>query len=817
MDHGKIGLLIIDENDSLHNHNPYDYEWFAGAEDENYQFPLTLITSSGVVRTINDGQIAHVVWEPDPGYYWYSGSARYSPVGGGDYIALCEPGYYGGDDIFTVPENAEYIQINAFYKPKEYTVVTDASVDHGTISGTVTDAKGNTRTFEGTACTDETVNLTFTPEDGYELRTDSVEIYWMDKYDEHYSVDDAEVNYETGKATFTMGSWGDVHVEAVFQKTEEATHKVILSKTNDGEGNASVDKEWAAPGEMVTVTLTPGANSVYTPVSISAGSDLTGNPDSTVPGIGEEGTVTFTMPAEDVTVSHGFMDAIRDITVGSAVALANGKVNINDVEASDQISVPAGTEVSVSISPNSGHKIKNAGITEKPAQTAPADLQETGEGSYKFTAASLTWDEYENAATSVSYDVSPIFTIDASFVPHAELVLGTSPLGNHPNDVDACSILWYGGREWYVVAHDGAGNSAMTTSSVGAVSVLQRYIHNGQKITEFDPYEYNPDGNDKSSFSTTGDTFYINSNVRTHLNKYLYGGEYQLFSEEETVAIKKRNLGSGMANETLWVMSSEEANAVPDDMRLISWTRHWLRDRKKRSYPREEGQWEVCNVGPLGGVSSLGVDKLGNELGVRPAFNLDMDAVLFTSDINKGKASGTVGPNALKEVGLDSGREVKVTLKDSDYEITVENVEFENDVFTIDYEAGKYGENDYISAFILNEDETLTHYGRVAKPSEAKGTLTINVKGIYEEGDKLYLINEQYNGGTITDLASEPVEIEKPKFYSVTIHWSSMDGDDLEDAIVIENVREGKSLAAAIEDAGYNLMEPLFSKDGYWH
>ena len=115
LDHGKIGLLIIDENDSLHNYNPYDYEWFAGAEDENYQFSLTVITSSGVVRTINDGQIAHVVWEPDPGYYWYSGSARYSPVGGGDYIALCEPGYYGGDDIFAVPENAEYIQINAYY------------------------------------------------------------------------------------------------------------------------------------------------------------------------------------------------------------------------------------------------------------------------------------------------------------------------------------------------------------------------------------------------------------------------------------------------------------------------------------------------------------------------------------------------------------------------------------------------------------------------------------------------------------------------------------------------------------------------------
>ena len=50
--------------------------------------------------------------------------------------------------------------------------------------------------------------------------------------------------------------------------------------------------------------------------------------------------------------------------------------------------------------------------------------------------------------------------------------------------------------------------------------------------------------------------------------------------------------------------------------------------------------------------------------GVRPAFHLDLNSVLFTSAAVGGKSSGAVGTDALKQVESYSGSEWKLTLKD---------------------------------------------------------------------------------------------------------------------------------------------------------
>ena len=66
-----------------------------------------------------------------------------------------------------------------------------------------------------------------------------------------------------------------------------------------------------------------------------------------------------------------------------------------------------------------------------------------------------------------------------------------------------------------------------------------------------------------------------------------------------------------------------------------------------------------------GGVDSSGFPVAHPGHAVRPAFNLNLDAVLFTSAAVGGKSSGAVGADALIFVSNYSGSEWKLTLQDS--------------------------------------------------------------------------------------------------------------------------------------------------------
>ena len=159
--------------------------------------------------------------------------------------------------------------------------------------------------------------------------------------------------------------------------------------------------------------------------------------------------------------------------------------------------------------------------------------------------------------------------------------------------------------------------------------------------------------------------------------------------------------------------------------------------------------------------------------GVRPAFNLNLGSVLFTSAASGGKAcenEGTV--NALTAVNTYTGTEWKVTLKDdtrSEFAVDADKVLFneETGVVTVPYSGAATGTNEYISAIITDKPVTdasakIKYYGRIAPASSAKGaSVTINTAGKMQDGDTLYLFNEQYNGDKKTDCASGLIEIKR--------------------------------------------------------
>lgn len=156
---------------------------------------------------------------------------------------------------------------------------------------------------------------------------------------------------------------------------------------------------------------------------------------------------------------------------------------------------------------------------------------------------------------------------------------------------------------------------------------------------------------------------------------------------------------------------------------------------------------------------------------VRPAFNLDLNSVLFTSAAEGGKSANGMD-SGLTAIGNYAGNEWKLTLLDKSRDFSISNAAIEGSTVTFSYSNAKTGENEYISAVIENNGE-ITHYGRILQldgtESGASGIarLTLPEDVTLSDTTKLYVFNEQYNGGEnddtkLTDYASQLIEISNP-------------------------------------------------------
>ena len=237
---------------------------------------------------------------------------------------------------------------------------------------------------------------------------------------------------------------------------------------------------------------------------------------------------------------------------------------------------------------------------------------------------------------------------------------------------------------------------------------------------------------------------------------------------EENAAVKKRALTSGsydgentdcvaggqVDNAVFWPLSAKEAIAVNNDLRALdpahpNWvtTGWWLRspgsDKYRLAVVRSEGSVQY---------SGFSVLIFNNYRTVRPAFNLNLNSVLFASAAVGGKPDG-----GLTEVSKYSGNEWKLTLLDSrrNFAVTEKTVSAApDDTVTLNYKGATTGKNEYISV-ILADNNGAQYYGRVAQPTAESGTVEIKIPSDIAPGDyTMKVFSEQYNGDCKTDLAS---------------------------------------------------------------
>lgn len=191
-----------------------------------------------------------------------------------------------------------------------------------------------------------------------------------------------------------------------------------------------------------------------------------------------------------------------------------------------------------------------------------------------------------------------------------------------------------------------------------------------------------------------------------------------------------------------------------DDSYLDRW---WLRS------PGQNNQFAAF-IEEDGGDVFEGNPVNNKNTAVRPAFNLNLTSVLFTSAATGGKPAG----NGLAAVANYSGNEWKLTLLDSDHNsFSVSNQTWNGNTLTFSYSGAQTGTNEYISA-IIEENGAITYYGRILQlsdaPTGANGTASLSLPSGVALSDttKLYVFNEQHNGDYKTDYASALSPIPAP-------------------------------------------------------
>ena len=343
-----------------------------------------------------------------------------------------------------------------------------------------------------------------------------------------------------------------------------------------------------------------------------------------------------------------------------------------------------------------------------------------------------------------------VFAEEVGAEDSAAIQLGTdalSVLSKNVNTATAPTVYFGQNHEnnpaaWRVIGYDGSG----VTSAQGDITLLAA---GAMGVIPF--------------ADTILNNEYAPSNLKATIDALA-----EKLTTEENAAVKKRALTSGsydgentdcvaggqVDNAVFWPLSAKEAIVVNNDLRALNpahpnWvtTAWWLRSPGSNKY-------NVAVVRSDGSVEYSGYTMLifNNHRTVRPAFNLNLNSVLFASAAVGGKPDG-----GLTEVSKYSGNEWKLTLLDSrrNFAVTEKTVSAApDDTVTLNYKGATTGKNEYISV-ILADNNGAQYYGRVAQPTAESGTVEIKIPSDIAPGDyTMKVFSEQYNGDCKTDLAS---------------------------------------------------------------
>ncbi len=345
--------------------------------------------------------------------------------------------------------------------------------------------------------------------------------------------------------------------------------------------------------------------------------------------------------------------------------------------------------------------------------------------------------------------ISGTASVDAMAAPQVVNDINLNIDGNihgieNPTSIDSSTTAWsgskisYAGREWYVL--DANGYLGGSSSSQGDMLLLS-----SKEVAHmtFD--------SESSDWSTSDIRNYLNVDflagfssieqgalVNTEISgSNTYAGEGTTFPSVTTYdKVFLLDLNDVQTNDYGFGSTSTLANYS------YYW---WLRSPENNLY--------VWEVDPGGTVSTFPAPWDSNEL-VRPAMNLDLDLVAFTTSQGTVKSDfALVGSN---NVSADTVWQTTLINDDQSFDAVVPSYGQVTNEVTIDVTNIDSNSYNQVSAMLTDFDGNVVAYGKIGDSQPGQKTFTI--PETIDEGDyELAIFGEQVNGSDTSDYVSNVV------------------------------------------------------------
>ena len=361
--------------------------------------------------------------------------------------------------------------------------------------------------------------------------------------------------------------------------------------------------------------------------------------------------------------------------------------------------------------------------------------------------------ELENGRTMADYNIHKGSTLRLRL--QKTIQLGTDALNKTVNTATAPTVYFGQDHEnnpaaWRVIGYDGNGVAA-------AAGKTTLFAAENMGLTKIGSNAAYADSDLKVAIDALAGKLTA-AEMSAVEKRTLESGSYD---RENTDCVD----GSAVNDAVFWPLSSKEANAVKSDLRVADpehpdWASSFWWLRSPSELPNA-----AAYVDGDGNIQYHGMYDFRSEYGVRPAFNLNLNSVLFASAAVGGKPDGGLTP-----IPEYSGNEWKLTLLDSSRSFAVTSnktvTAAPGGTVEITYIGTETGGNEYVSVLLCDSNDNVLYYGKIAQNS-ASGTASIAIPGDIAPGDyTLKMFSEQCNGDYNTDYASNFTDIaltvEKP-------------------------------------------------------